>query len=243
MSNTSLENTFRFLKRRMLAIGGASGVAWGCCAAVGLLMAGVWLDLVWELSAGARIAALLLAIIAGLALAARFVVGAVSRAREVMLARRLDETGQTGGQIVSGFELHMSGGASQSATAPGLTRALAELAISRAAGLAAQIPRTIAVPSQPVRRAAIGAAALLVGVAILSAVAPRLASTEFMRFSDPFGDHPPFSRTALHVEPGDTKVRYGDGLDVIVSAEGPPAEELELVSPGSTCSAVREKGG
>ena len=246
MSATSLENTFRFLKRRVLAIGGASGVAWGCCAAIGLLLAGVWLDLVWELSAGARIAALGLAVMVGLALAVRFIANAVSRARERVLARRLDETGKTGGQIVSGFELQMSGGGtSQSAAAPSMTRALAELAIARAASLAAHIPTTLAVPSKPVRQAAIGAGALVVGLGLVFVAAPRLASTEWLRFADPFGDHPPFSRTVLHVEPGDTKVRYGDGLEVAVATEGPPVEQLELVlrtgADGTGGNAAREE--
>ena len=51
-------------------------------------------------------------------------------------------------------------------------------------------------------------------------VAPVLAQTEWPRSADPFGDHPPYSRTQFQVEPGDTEVRYGDGLDVFVTPTG-----------------------
>ncbi len=227
MPPSSFDNTFQSLKRRVLAIGGASGATWGCCAAIGLLLASVWLDLVWDLSAASRLVAVLAAVIAGLTLLAWFVASAIRRAQASVLARRLDDTAETGGEIVSGFELQSCG--NSAATAAGLTPALAEMAVLKAARLASQVSLTLAAPSQPVRRAAISFGTLSVGVMLIAMFAPRLAGTEWLRFADPFGDHPPFSQIELRVEPGDTKVRYGDGLDVFVTTAGPPVDELELV--------------
>ncbi len=226
MSPYSFDDTFQALKHRVLAIGGASGATWGCCAAIGLLLVGAWLDLVWDLSEVARLLAVFVAVITGLALLTSFIMRAVRRAQAPVLARRLDETGETGGEIVSGFELQSS---NNSATTADLTHALAEMAVIKAARRADEIPRALAIPSKPVRRAALSFGAIALSVMVIALIAPPLAGTEWLRFADPFGDHPPFSQTALQVEPGDAKVRYGDGLDVFVTTAGPPVDELELV--------------
>ncbi len=240
MSPSSFDSTFQTLKRRVLAIGGASGATWGCCAAIGLLLASVWLDLVWDLSAAARVIAVLAAVIAGLTLLVFFVASAIRRSQASVLARRLDDNAETGGEIVSGFELQSTG--NSTTTTAGLTQALAEMAVLKAARLAALVPPAVAAPSQPVRRAAIGFGTLSLGVVLIAMFAPRLAGTEWLRFADPFGDHPPFSQTDLRVEPGNTKVRYGDGLDVFVTTAGPPVDELELVlRTGNTKTGQREE--
>ncbi len=240
MSPNSFDDTFETLKHRVLAIGSASGATWGCSAAIGLLLASMWLDLVWDLSAAARLMAVLAAVIAGLTLLVSFVARAIRRAQDAVLARQLDDTGATGGEIVSGFELQSS--SHSAATTTGLTHALAELAVLKAARLAAQVPLSLAAPSQPVRRAAISFGALSLGLVLIAMFAPRLAGTEWLRFADPFGDHPPFSQTELRVEPGDAKVRYGDGLEVFVTTAGPPVDELELVlRTGSSKTKLHEE--
>jgi len=57
---------------------------------------------------------------------------------------------------------------------------------------------------------------------VLRAVAPR--------FLDPRGDHPPYSRVRLEVEPGDAEVLYGGQCEVRARAAGPPVEKLYLVA-------------
>lgn len=219
--------TFQTLKRRLVTQGGLSGAAWGLCGALALLLAGVWLDLVWELSAGARVAAIVLATLAGLAFLVSFVVQAVQATRDFALACRLDETAHTGGQVVSGFELQSAGTAV--AAAPQLTQGLASLAVSQAVRIAEQVPTALAVPSQATRRAGVTAAVFCASLGLVGLIAPRLTATEWQRFLDPYGDHPPYSRTSFVVEPGDAKVRYGDGLEVVVTTAGPPVDSLELV--------------
>ncbi len=226
MPSATFEQTLQTLKRRVLAIGGATGATWGGCATIGLLLASVWLDLVWELSGAARVIACLAAVIAGLTLLGWFVAFALRRVQPSVLARQLDDTATTGGEIVSGFELQSGVSSSKPDS---LTPALAELAVLKAAQLASQVPLASAAPSRPARQAALGFGTLAIGVVLMAALAPRLAGTEWLRFADPFGDHPPFSSTDLRVEPGDTQVRYGDSLHVFVTTAGPPVDELELV--------------
>ena len=56
-----LIDTIRRLARRVLWIHGTAGLAWGVIAAGLVIVVGVWIDLVWELSAEMRIGDALLA--------------------------------------------------------------------------------------------------------------------------------------------------------------------------------------
>ena len=224
MSMVSFDSTFQRLKRRILSIGGASGAAWGLVGALGCLLIGIWLDLVWELSSESRMIAWGLAGVTGAVLLAVFLVEASRSARKSLLAQRLDETGQTGGEIVSGVDLK-----TQAVPFSGLSLGLAQLAISKAVSIAALVSPAQAVPIKPVQRAGIAAGATFLACVAAALLAPHLAYTEWMRFTNPYGDHPPYSPTRFRIEPGDTSVRFGDGLDVIVTVEGPSVDELELV--------------
>jgi hypothetical protein len=227
MPPTTFEQTFQILKRRVLTVGSASGAFWGGCATIGLLLVSMWLDLIWDLSGAARVIGFLAALVAGLTLLVVSAAAALRRVQATALARQLDETAGLGGEIVAGFELQAANGTDPSTN--GLTSALAQLAVRKAAQLASEVPVEQAASSRPVRRAAVGFGALSLGVVLIALFAPRLAGTEWRRFADPFGDHPPYSRTELQIEPGNAQVRYGDGLDVFVTASGPPVDELELV--------------
>ena len=224
MSITSFDTTLERLKRRALALAAASGAAWGWCGALGLLVVGIWLDLVWELSAVSRASAWGGASMIALGLVVGFVCRAVRNSSRVELARRLDTTAQTGGQIVSGYALQ-----SYPNNDSPLSQGLARLAVIRASEIAASVSPIQAVPSKPARRAGTVAIVSLLAFVLAAILAPRLAHTEWLRFADPFGDHPPYSPTQFLVEPGEARVRYGDGLDVVVKVEGPSVDDLELV--------------
>ncbi|MFN0052100.1 MAG: hypothetical protein ACKV0T_07910, partial [Planctomycetales bacterium] len=224
-SASVFESPFQALKRRILAVSAGAGVGWGWCGALLLVLAGVWLDLVWDLSPAARIVLLGLAFAAGSVLLGLFVFRAAARTRDVLLARRLDEAGQTAGEITSGYTLQAGG---TSAAAP-LTQGLAQLAVNRAVQLAAQIRPATAVPSRGARRAGLVALSMVLGLLLGAVFAPQLAGTEWRRFADPFGDHPPYSRTQFLVEPAGAQVRFGDPWEVQVTTQGPPVEDLELV--------------
>ncbi len=58
MTNLSLQACLGRVRRRLLAVGWAAGIVWAIAAALAVLLVGVWLDLLWELSAQWRVALL-----------------------------------------------------------------------------------------------------------------------------------------------------------------------------------------
>lgn len=62
------------------------------------------------------------------------------------------------------------------------------------------------------------------GAPMLQAVWPR--------FLDPEGDHPPYSRVRIVLEPVETEVRYGGGVEIRAHVSGAPVERIWLVSEG-----------
>jgi hypothetical protein len=66
-------------------------------------------------------------------------------------------------------------------------------------------------------------------ILLVAIVAPRLAMTQWNRFADPYGDHPPYASIAFEVEPGHARVIYGGAHDITVKAVGGTPESVELV--------------
>lgn len=228
MSNSKLSDNLQTLRRRVLAIGVSTATGWALTAMIVILLAGMWLDLVLELPPRLRIGLILGALAAGVVLLANVYRRTLRSAVPVRLARRLDDVGSTGGRILSGIELLL--GAAQPTP---LATGLAQIAVDDAALLAHGVAPAQAVPARSVGRSFGLIAALCLGVAALGVLAPRLVHTQWLRFSDPCGDHPPYSPVVFSVEPRDVRVMYGDGLDIRVKTEGPPVERVEVVLRGS----------
>jgi len=106
---------------------------------------------------------------------------------------------------------------------------LAQLSIARAGDLAGGIAPAAAVAARPLWRAAAALALLAAIVVVIAALAPRMARTQWGRFNDPFGDHPPYSRTLLSVKPGNVKVVYGGAVEIGASAQGGAVDNVDLV--------------
>ncbi len=221
MAGQRLHKRIGRVRRRLLWVGATAAVGWGLAASTLLLLASVWLDLLWELAPQWRIAAVGVSGSAGLALVAALTAWTAALARDSLLAARLDRAGATGGEILTGLELDRPRAA--------LAGALAGMAARRAAERAAQVPTPRAVPARPVGRSLGSLIALGAGVGLLAACLPGVARTQWDRFTNPFGDVPPFSRTELIVEPGDVEVVYGRALDLHVSVEGEPVDRVEIV--------------
>jgi hypothetical protein len=185
-------------------------------------------DLVVELPPGLRLMVTLLSLAGLAALVAAAVAHARSRATPAALARQLDEVGQTRGQIHAGVDLALH---PQVAGVGGAVSAgLSQMAVARAAALAERIHPTEAVPSDAVRRPFKYLAMLCGLVAVVAIGSPRLISTQVARFTDPWGDHPPYSRLSFDVTPGAANVIYGKSLDVQVRTSGAAQpEQVELV--------------
>jgi hypothetical protein len=223
---SGLNQRLAALRFRMLLLGLLCGIGWAIVGGVLLFCAGIWLDLLWELSPGLRVAANIVAVVAAIGLLIATVLVWKSRGADRALARRLDRAGGTGGQILSGYDL-------ERASFPDYysphTEGMAAIAAQRAADVAARIPAAQAVPAKAIRPAVFAALSLIVAVGLLAVLLPRLVQTEWLRFADPYGDHPPYSRILFNVSPGDVKVRYGSGLDVQVTTSDDLVERVELV--------------
>ncbi len=229
MADRALAIIIKRLRHRLMWIAGLAGGFWALSAAILCVLIGVWLDLLLELSPGLRFASLFTAglIAVGLFLAlGRY---ALQRSGVAALARRLDTVAGTKGEILSGVELADPKAQSAIGSQPQLTAGMAKMAVNRAVQLAQTVPGKAAVPARPVRRSLTASVVFVATIAAVMLIAPRLAKTQWLRFADPFGDHPPFSRITFNVEPAGTKVIYGEGVEIHVDTDGPPVESLALV--------------
>ncbi len=153
--------------------------------------------------------------------------------RSAVLARRLDHVAAARGEIVAGVDL-----LEDSRVFEPLATGLAGIAVERAGSPAQQCIRGASWPLPslsslrpwpsdcwPARRPF-----CLLGL-------PRMAEVLWLRFSDPFGDHPPYSAVVFHVEPGDISVVYGQAIEIRAQVEGAPVDRVELVlEPESAAS-------
>jgi len=212
------------LARRVRGLGGISGLGWGLLAAGLTVLAGAWADLVFELSPPLRLAALAGALLVGPALALVVLWRSGRHASPAVLARRLDQIASARGEIVAGVDL-----LEDSRSFDPVANGLAAIAVERARALAREVPGPRVVPLRPVLLPALLVGFLAGGMVLLALGLPRIAQALWLRFSDPFGDHPPYSAALLTVEPGDIKVIYGDGVEIRAQVAGAPVDRLELV--------------
>ena len=82
------------------------------------------------------------------------------------------------------------------------------------------------------KRGVIGLGVMTVIVALLWLVGLGLFGGVFQavfpRLFDPTGDHPPYSRLMLDVDPGPAEVIYGGQIDIHATAQGAPVDKLYL---------------
>jgi len=229
-SERSLQRRFGSVRRRNTTVALLRGLSIGVIVAGLAAALAAWLDLLWELTSELRVAALVAAVAAAVIVLAAIVGAARRRNRYEILARRLDDVAGSLGQILCGYELapRLQADRRLVLLSP-LSAGLARMAVARAAQLAGGVSTARAISARPAWRALAGVLALALAVGLLATAAPRMARTEWLRFSDPFGDHPPFSRLEFKVTPGDTRIVYGGALDIYATADGPAPERVELV--------------
>ncbi len=227
MTDNSLPKRLRRVRRRMFLIGSAAAVAWTLAAAIVMLLAAAWLDLLWEPSPVWRIAMLATAGVAALGLLGALTVATVRAAADRAVARRLDRAAGSGGEVLSGLDLSRGAGSQPTE----ISADLARMAVGRAARVAAEVHMSRAVPVRPLGRSW-GTFAGLFGASLLLVFCLwDVARTEWNRFTDPFGDVPPFSQIKFEVTPGDTDVVYGNPLDIRATVTGGTVDlnRMELV--------------
>jgi hypothetical protein len=222
-----LTDLLKKFRRRTVAVGAAVAASWATVTVLVLLAAFAWADLVVELPAMFRFICGLFAIAAALIAATNIGLRTRRATSGLEIARRLDVVTKSGGQILSGVDLApaMVGGAT--------TIGLRQLAIRRAGDLAGNIDPATAIP---LKRLIKPWALLIVGLIVAMQLAfsfPGLLSAQWFRFTDPFGDHPPYSKLTFDVEPGNAKVIYGGAVDIRATVHGGAADHLELVLNGA----------
>ena len=222
-----LSSSMGQFRKRLQSVGFVAAFGWMILVATIVLLLAVWFDLLWELSATARMVAFAVAAVLALAAFVTLAVLVLRRSGRDRLAAHLDQVGGTGGEIKSGLDLADSLNSNQQNNP--LAAGLASLAISKAADRADSIDRKTAVSLAPLKTVAVALAAvgLLVGLATFAM--PKLVQTQWSRFVNPMEDTPPFSVIEFDVSPGDIEVRYGDPVDIVAQLSDAPLDDLELV--------------
>ena len=225
--NERLSESMGQFRKRLRSVGLVAALGWMVLVAAIVLLLAVWFDLLWELSATARIAACVVAGAAALIAFGMFAVSVLRRSGRERLAAHLDEVAGTGGEIKSGLELADSLKNSQEDRP--LAAGLASLAVSQAADRAGAIDRKTAVSLAPLKTVAWALAGVFALIGVVAIAMPQLAQTQWNRFLSPMDDTPPFSTITFDVTPGDVEVRYGDPVDIVAQLSDVPLDDLELV--------------
>ena len=196
------------------------------------VLAAFVLDVVFHLRAGWRLG-FLLGMIGGVLvlLGVASYLAFVRRNRLEHIARFLEGRDPTlGSQLINLLQLQTQ--TNDTSLAP-LTRDLARQAVENYAVELRGTPLERLAWTGGLRRHCLRAAWVLLGFAAVLAVFFRVSAVEIARFTDPFGDHPPYSFTRLEiVEPGPkgTNVLYGKGIVVRVKAGGHQPKEVFLTA-------------
>lgn len=237
----TFQAVFQRIRRRIGMIGAAVSLLWLLLAFALVLAVAAWCDLLWELSPDLRIGSMVVAALIATAVCARALwIHIAGPSRTAAVANRLDELLGGSGEIRVGVDLERqfprARASSEKADVP-LTPGLAHLAVDAAAERAAKASVAKAVPWKPIRRPSALIACFLIGLTLVALINPRLLATQWMRFTHPWADAPPYSSLTFSVDPGDAEVPYGGELEIRVSTSGPPIEAMNLILlPASSLS-------
>lgn len=214
------------IRRRVLAIGVAAGTGWGLAGILFLLVLFAWADLALDLPSAMRLTCVWLSLACGAGLLIRAALLSFRGSTHRSVARRIDHVTRSGGQILSGVDLLQQ--FRGEAVAPTLSGGMAAMAVERAAQIAGRVAAATAVPAKPLVWPCASLGTLLIAIGIVALAAPRLLATQWSRFIDPYGDHPPYSNIEFKVEPGDVNIVYGAALDVRATPQGGTVDHVQL---------------
>jgi hypothetical protein len=198
----------------------------------GFILAAFAVDVALHLSSGWRLGLLLaLGVVAfGLGVAAWYL-AFVRRNRLEHIARFLEARDPAlGSRLINLLQLQSQ---TDDPTLAPLTRDLAQQAVETYAADLRPVPLERLAHTGEVARHLKRAAGAALGFAAVCAVFFRVVPIEFARFTDPYGDHPPYSFTRLEiVDPGaaGTNVLYGRGFVVRVKSGGHLPKEVFLTA-------------
>jgi predicted nuclease with TOPRIM domain len=211
------------LRARLAGLVGIE-IALAIVAALGLVaMLGVVLDATIILPEDVRADGLWILAAAAVAVVA---VGAarLARLKAVRVARRLERTEPALGTALTNA-VQLQGRTGRSAIEEVLRREAVAYGGRKAQAAAVW----------PLARRGMLAVVAVAAVAGLAWVAgplgwPEVFDAVLPRLTDPAGDHPPYSRLRIEVEPGDAETLYGGPCEIHATAVGLPVEKLYLVT-------------
>jgi len=215
--------------RRSVSLSAVSVLCW---TLVGLLLAilvAMWIDLVWALPAAVRWWITRGGVLLAAAVVVVRVIRLIVETDNDSLARQIDETQKTGGEILTGWQL-----SSRPVRPVGtMSHGLAAMAAERAGTLVASFLPAAVFPATVLRRAAQSLVAIVVVSALLAIVMPAVAGTQVSRFLSPAADVPPYTGLRIELDLEQDKVLYGQDVLVTATASSEPTERMQLVTTTS----------
>ncbi len=236
---------------RVRLIGAVDSLLWAVAVTGVALFLLAWMDIIWHLPTGLRQAIIPIALLSGLIGFGLLAARSWKRASADRIARRLDEVGGTGGQILSGWELlpgNQPDTPDRFSPTASLARGIASVAVDQASRQAADVSPSDAAPWSQSRRSSISAAVVGAVMVLFALIAPGAFGTSWNRFVTPSVDTPPYSPLVFEVTPGDVQLHYGQPLEVTAQIAGGAIDSASLVlgdpsEPASKRVAMFPRGG
>ncbi|MCA9137056.1 MAG: hypothetical protein KDB00_09860, partial [Planctomycetales bacterium] len=225
-----LVNRVARITARRIVIALIQAVLWGITALVLLTLCVAWMDIIWQLDVTVRFYALPTVVVVAVVVLCLKAWSEIRSATPISTAKRMDQVGRTGGQILSGFELCRS--TSQHAIASpqqALTVGMSGVAIDQARHRAASIDARDVAPWALLKQSLLLAVTAVAIAGLFLFSAPKAFATSWERLTNPTADTPPYSPLTFIVDPGDTTLTYGQSLEVQVEIIGGAVDAAELI--------------
>ena len=238
----SLQGHLRSVANRMRAIGFCDALCWTLAILGAAWLAFAWLDIIWQLPISIRQVVVPVSIIAVACVFAWLMYRQFSATSNDKIAKRLDQVGETGGQILSGLDMikeRESTGSSSDALSP-LANGIASVAVEQASQRAINVDSNAAAPWSIAKRSASIAGAVVFVTLLFSVFAPHAFSTSIKRLFSPSVDTAPYTPLIFTISPGDVTLTYGQPLEITAEISGGSVEQVKLVigTPAEPTSSV-----
>ncbi len=185
----------------------------------------LWLDTIWAMPSAVRWIASRVALVAAIVAGVTYALIKLRAITQDSVAQQVDQTIQSGGEILAGLQL---------ATRPiepasDLSAGLARLAASRAAQRLAQVSPGLVAPLDQLKKPSFALLAVIALSFVVACLVPSIALHQLNRFLTPYGDVPPYTGITIDLELEKESVLYGQDTLVKAQVSGGRIERVQLV--------------